>query len=185
MKSAGKIIHEKRKQKGISQEELAVLAKINLRTIQRIKNDENEPRGTTINLICEALQLDQNELKSQIENNEFGHFAYRLVNGMFLILLNIIIASVIIYLTVYDDANLFSRIGAFFLSIFFSYFIVLQAPISSGLMRLVKFGPGFISVIIFSLFQIKIAISIFSGAIPFSIIGLYILFYGDAIKLKK
>ena len=57
METIGSKISKIRKQKGMSQEELSELAKINLRTIQRIEKDENEPRGNTLKLICEALKL--------------------------------------------------------------------------------------------------------------------------------
>jgi transcriptional regulator with XRE-family HTH domain len=58
MNEIGKKIKELRKKKGLSQEELAEFSKVNLRTIQRIENDENEPRGKTLNLICEALDVN-------------------------------------------------------------------------------------------------------------------------------
>ena len=45
MNLVGVKIKELRKKKGFSQEELAETAKVNLRTIQRIENNENEPRG--------------------------------------------------------------------------------------------------------------------------------------------
>ncbi|MCB0540285.1 MAG: helix-turn-helix transcriptional regulator, partial [Bacteroidetes bacterium] len=44
---ANKII-EVRKLKGLSQEELAEKAQVNLRTIQRIENGENKPREKTL-----------------------------------------------------------------------------------------------------------------------------------------
>ncbi|MBZ9786684.1 helix-turn-helix domain-containing protein [Psychroflexus sp. CAK57W] len=46
------------KKKRLSQEELAESAKVNLRTIQRIENDESEPRGKTLNLICGVLDIN-------------------------------------------------------------------------------------------------------------------------------
>ena len=45
MNEIGKKIRDVRKKKGLSQEELAESAKVNLRTIQRIENNESEPRG--------------------------------------------------------------------------------------------------------------------------------------------
>ena len=54
---------EVRKLKGYTQEELAESSKINLRTIQRIENGKNEPRGKTLNLICDVLEIDINEFK--------------------------------------------------------------------------------------------------------------------------
>jgi len=55
MENLGQKIIELRKSKGLTQEELAEKAKVNLRTIQRIENEENKPSGNTLKLICEAL----------------------------------------------------------------------------------------------------------------------------------
>ncbi|MGQ7947188.1 DUF4870 domain-containing protein [Flavobacterium sp. WC2509] len=62
MNEIGKKIREVRKKKGLSQEELAESAKVNLRTIQRIENDESEPRGKTLNLICEVLGINAEDI---------------------------------------------------------------------------------------------------------------------------
>ncbi|WP_319502963.1 helix-turn-helix domain-containing protein [uncultured Draconibacterium sp.] len=72
MSIIGKKISETRKFKGLTQEELAELSKVNLRTIQRIENNESEPRGKTLILICEVLDIDIENLinsKKQIEDN--------------------------------------------------------------------------------------------------------------------
>ncbi|MEH6621081.1 helix-turn-helix transcriptional regulator, partial [Maribacter arcticus] len=55
MENIGQKIVELRKSKGYTQEELAEKAKVNLRTIQRIENEENKPSGNTLKFICEAL----------------------------------------------------------------------------------------------------------------------------------
>ena len=62
MNEIGKKIKEVRKKKGLSQEELAESAKVNLRTIQRIENNESEPRGKTLNLICEVLEINAEDI---------------------------------------------------------------------------------------------------------------------------
>jgi transcriptional regulator with XRE-family HTH domain len=62
MNGIGKKIREVRKKKGLSQEELAESAKVNLRTIQRIENNESEPRGKTLNLICEVLNINAEDI---------------------------------------------------------------------------------------------------------------------------
>lgn len=185
MKSTGKIIYEVRMKKGLSQEELAEMAKVNLRTIQRIENDLTEPRETTINLIFGVLEIDHNELKPVVEEKDFGNLAQKIIHTTFLILLNLTIASIVIYLTVYNNANIYTRIGAFLLCILLPYLIVSLTRSSTGAMRLIKFGTGFILLIIVSLFQVKLATAVFSGAIPCSLIGLSILFYGNSIPLKK
>lgn len=62
MNEIGKKIREIRKQKGLSQEELAESATVNLRTIQRIESNESEPRGKTLNLICEVLGINAEDI---------------------------------------------------------------------------------------------------------------------------
>ncbi|WP_433832079.1 DUF4870 domain-containing protein [Flavobacterium anhuiense] len=62
MNEIGKKIKEVRKKKGLSQEELAEYSKVNLRTIQRIENDENEPRGKTLSLICDVLDINTEDI---------------------------------------------------------------------------------------------------------------------------
>lgn len=62
MNEVGKKIREIRKKKGLTQEELAESAKVNLRTIQRIENNESEPRGKTLNLICEVLSINAEDI---------------------------------------------------------------------------------------------------------------------------
>jgi transcriptional regulator with XRE-family HTH domain len=48
-------ISEYRKERGLSQEALAELAGVNLRTIQRIENGKSIPRGFTLKAIADAL----------------------------------------------------------------------------------------------------------------------------------
>ncbi|WP_370476685.1 DUF4870 domain-containing protein [Tamlana flava] len=62
MTELGNKIKDTRKRKGLSQEELAESARVNLRTIQRIENKENEPRGKTLQLICEALDINAEDI---------------------------------------------------------------------------------------------------------------------------
>lgn len=185
MKSTGKIIYEFRIKKGLSQEELAEMAKVNLRTIQRIENDLTEPRETTINLIFGVLEIDQNELKPQVKENDIGNLIRKLINVIFITVLNVAIAAIIIYLTVYDNANTYSRIGAFVLCVLIPYFTVSLTRSSTSPIRLIKFGSGFILAIAFLLFQVEIAKAVYSGAILSAIIGLSILFYGNSILPKK
>ncbi|WP_231481244.1 helix-turn-helix domain-containing protein [Sediminibacter sp. Hel_I_10] len=41
---------------------MAESAKVNLRTIQRIENNESEPRGKTLNLICVVLEINAEDI---------------------------------------------------------------------------------------------------------------------------
>ncbi|PID69063.1 MAG: DNA-binding protein [Flavobacteriia bacterium] len=62
MNKIGEKIRDIRKKKGLSQEELAESAHVNLRTIQRIEKNESEPRGKTLNSICEALGIHSEDI---------------------------------------------------------------------------------------------------------------------------
>jgi transcriptional regulator with XRE-family HTH domain len=58
MKNIGKRIKEVRLKKGLSQEDLAEKSNVNLRTIQRIENNETTPRSKTLNLIFSTLEVE-------------------------------------------------------------------------------------------------------------------------------
>lgn len=62
MNEVGKKIKTIRNKKGLSQEALAESAKVNLRTIQRIENNESEPRGKTLNVICDVLDINTEDI---------------------------------------------------------------------------------------------------------------------------
>ncbi|MBL4560032.1 MAG: hypothetical protein COC06_07995 [Bacteroidales bacterium] len=55
-------VKELRKNKGLSQEELAKNSGLSLRTIQRVENGETEPTGETLKRISTVLDLTPNEL---------------------------------------------------------------------------------------------------------------------------
>jgi transcriptional regulator with XRE-family HTH domain len=73
MNEIGKKIREIRKNKGLSQEELATSAKINLRTIQRIENNASEPRGKILNLICEVLNIQIEDILDYGKQTDQGY----------------------------------------------------------------------------------------------------------------
>lgn len=93
MNNIGQKIKDVRKKKGLSQEELAESAKINLRTIQRIENNENEPRGKTLNLICEVLDLNTDDILDygmQPDKNYLIYIHLSVLLGLFIPTGNII-----------------------------------------------------------------------------------------------
>lgn len=61
MKEPGKRIKESRLKQGWTQEDLAEHAKVNLRTIQRIENNETTPRRKTLDLLFDVLAIDKLE----------------------------------------------------------------------------------------------------------------------------
>ncbi|MEN2414773.1 helix-turn-helix domain-containing protein [Flavobacterium mesophilum] len=142
MNSIGKKISDTRKQKGFTQEELAELSKVNLRTIQRIENNKNEPRGKTLSLICDALEIDKLDLQELNEFSKNRSVANFFINGIYLILLNIVLTCIILYLSVDSEANVNSRIGALLLSFLIPFFIVCFVQNMKGIERVLKFSIG-------------------------------------------
>ncbi|HBX88171.1 MAG TPA: XRE family transcriptional regulator, partial [Marinilabiliaceae bacterium] len=65
MTNTGKRIREIRDKRGLSQEDLAEKSKVNLRTIQRIENNETSPREKTLRLIYDALEVEVIEKEKQ------------------------------------------------------------------------------------------------------------------------
>lgn len=185
MKTIGKTIYETRKLKGYSQEELADMAKINLRTIQRIENEENQPRGKTLSLLCEVLQIDQEELNLAQNQNLFLKIASFIFNGIFLIILNVGLASFLTYLTYSEGSSQNSSVAALVLGFLIPYFIVSQTRNDSNLERLIKFGPGYIGLSILMLFEYSIPSAFNNGIILISLISLFTLYYGKNIFFRE
>ncbi|MFD0990976.1 helix-turn-helix domain-containing protein [Mariniflexile jejuense] len=188
--SIGNKILEIRKSKGLTQEELAELSKVNLRTIQRIENNKNEPRGNTLNLICDVLEIDSNYLINKIEQNKGEFIGSLIVNGIFLVLLNLFLMLIIGFLTLDSNANINSRIGALLLSFFIPFFIVLLTQKMNAFERMLKFGTGFLVYIILLLvvqgFREGFGIGFRTGLFLCLIISVGVLYYGKVIlKLTK
>lgn len=114
MKTVGAKIKEIRLKKGISQEELAECSQVSLRTIQRIENDENEPRGKTMQLICESLDIDIEEILdyNKSEDHQFLMFFHlSVLAGIFIPIGNIIL-PLVLWLTKKDKILGLQKIGA-------------------------------------------------------------------------
>lgn len=62
-----------RKKKGLTQDELANLANLTVRTIQRIESGENTPRAFTIKALADALDLPFEDLAAEEQNNNRAH----------------------------------------------------------------------------------------------------------------
>jgi transcriptional regulator with XRE-family HTH domain len=66
MKTISDQIRSLRKAKGLSQEALAEKAKINLRTLQRIETGNVVPRGETLRLLAQALDVSVEDFSAAI-----------------------------------------------------------------------------------------------------------------------
>jgi uncharacterized Tic20 family protein len=98
----GNYIKEKRLQKGMTQEELALKSDITVRTVQRIESGDVDPRSFTLQAIALALEVDYNELinvdpspiTEKLSSNENYWLAMLHLSG----LLVLIIPTVIIWI---------------------------------------------------------------------------------------
>jgi len=185
MNLIGNKISETRKLKGFSQEKLAELSNVNLRTIQRIEKNISEPRGKTLSLLCEVLELNLQELLEKENQIQRKSTITTMVYGFILFALNVVLVFAFYFLVADYSSNFNSRLGGFLLSIFLPYFIISLTKKMTGTERIVKFGLGFILCFLLSIFLIGSNFSLIYFA-PCCLIILAILFYGNSIlKLSK
>lgn len=180
-----KKISEIRKAKGLTQEDLADKAKINLRTIQRIENSESEPRGKTLHLICEVLQIDTKELISSDNSIQEKSIVTKLVNGFFLLALNLVLMGIIGYQTLDSNANINSVFGGCLLSFFIPFFIVTLTKKMSGIERMLKFGFGYITYFVLVMVKHGFSTGFITGLFPCILISLSVLYFGNEIIKKR
>lgn len=139
MNELGDKLRELRKRKGLSQEELAEAAKVNLRTIQRIENSECEPREKTLRLICQVLEVDREELIGTVksQNDPFLFYFHLSALSFLVIPLGNVIVPLVLWLTKRDSVDGLNESGKNLLNfqilwsvlasssiIFFAYFKV-------------------------------------------------------------
>jgi transcriptional regulator with XRE-family HTH domain len=70
------IVRAKRIEKGYTQQELAELSKISLRSVQRIEKGEVVPRAYTCKMLSSILELDANHYYLAPEGNTSQHLNY-------------------------------------------------------------------------------------------------------------
>jgi transcriptional regulator with XRE-family HTH domain len=185
MSEIGKIISDKRQVKGLTQEELADSSKVSLRTIQRIEGGESVARAKTLSLICDVLQIDIEELLNLDSPKEKSNLGSLIINGLFVLIINIVLIVIFGYLTMDLNASPNSKVAALLLSFFIPFFIVYQTRNLLGFRRLIYYGSGlFFYAILFS-FIVKFPILIISAFLPSIIIFWSILFYGDRFIREK
>src|SRR5690606_9803538 len=142
-------------------------------------NDKNVPRGKTLNLLCNALQLNISEF--QVESQQKNNFGTALMNVASLIFLNLVLMTIFGFLTLDSNANINSKIAAILLSLFIPYFIVIQTPLLSGLQRVFRFGTGLISYLILVAVKNNFPQDLLLGFYPSLLLVICILYYGNVI----
>lgn len=191
MNLIGNVIENARKERNLTQEELAELAQVNLRTIQRIENNENMPRESTLKLICKVLDIDMTSFDKSKTDSEIGtQKTYQILNKIFhlffIVILNLIIVAVFGFLTIDSFANVNSNFGALVLSFFIPYFITSKTTEMSGVERVLKYGTG---MLIYGFINLSIMIQYDEGKplvlLLAACLYLITLFYGRSLLSKS
>ncbi|HEY5122149.1 MAG TPA: helix-turn-helix domain-containing protein [Ignavibacteria bacterium] len=101
MDTIGAKILEIRKRKGLTQEELSDLSKINLRTLQRIEKGDTEPHGNTLKNLCQVLEINIEDVLDygKTDDLKFIKFFHLSVLTFIIIPVGNIILPLILWLT--------------------------------------------------------------------------------------
>ena len=185
MNSLATKLKEARKSKGLTQEELAEQSQVNLRTIQRIENSESEPRGKTLNLICNTLQIDLEQLLSVENSEKKKNIGPKIAQGFFLLALNFILIGIIGYLTFDSNANTNSLFGGVLISFLLPLFIVLYTREMGAVERLLKFGLGYVSYFLLVLTSHGFSTGFKTGLFPCLLLSLTLLYFGSVLIRRK
>jgi len=104
MDTIGYKIAEIRKRKGLTQEGLSDLSKINLRTLQRIEKDETEPRGNTLKNLCQILEINIEDILEYGKSDDLKFIKYFHLSVLTFIIIPLgnIILPMILWLTKRD-----------------------------------------------------------------------------------
>ncbi|WP_268223155.1 helix-turn-helix domain-containing protein [Sinomicrobium oceani] len=153
MKELGQKLKELRKKNGLSQEELADAAKVNLRTIQRIENNESVPRGKTLGLICEVLEINIEDILDfgKEENRKHLIYLHLSVLAFLAIPLGNIILPLILWLSKKDRIIGFKETGSNILNFQITWTILLGVTIMGHIFIVFRYGlrPEFLYFIMF------------------------------------
>jgi transcriptional regulator with XRE-family HTH domain len=136
METIGTRIIEIRKLKGLTQEELADRAKINLRTLQRIEKGETEPRGNTLKMLCSVLEINIEDIVDygKKEDSRFLSYFHLTVLSFLLIPLGNIIIPSILYFTKRDKILDLNKQGADLLNFQILWTILTWGSMTFGIM---------------------------------------------------
>ncbi|MFN2261775.1 MAG: DUF4870 domain-containing protein, partial [Psychroflexus sp.] len=165
MKELGAKLKEARTSKGFSQEELAEVSKVSLRTIQRIENNQNEPRGKTLSLLCEVLEINTEDLLDYGKQTDasFLVFFHLSVLTFLMIPLGNIILPLILWLTKKDKIIGLKNIGTNLLNFQITWTIFTSLSVIAYALFKIMHWDGFqMALYIFvSLYIINIALPIY------------------------
>lgn len=153
-------VKELRKQKGLSQENLAENSGLSLRTIQRIENNETVPRGDTLKKLAQALNCTPSDIvewEVREDNSYLVIMSLSALGFLFFPILGIII-PLTLWILKREKTKGVDRLGKSILNfqitwviLLFSFYIIfvtgMMGGFLSGLLKAVSPNP-FLSVLL-------------------------------------
>lgn len=158
MTTVGKKITEIRKQKGLTQEEVAETANINLRTLQRIEKGETEPRGNSLNGICNALNIAIEDILDYGKNDDptYLMFLQLSVISFCILPLGNIILPLILWLNKRDKITHVNQHGANIINFQIVYTVLTTGILIVAVFSKIMHFPMPFSTIIIALFTMSV-----------------------------
>ena len=186
MKNIAEKIKQKRIEKGISQQDLADLSKLSLRTIQRIESDETQPREVTLNLLYSVLDIKDDALALNENKIDVGK---AIMDILLFTAINLLLMTIAGLFTLDSFATFYSIIAGLLLSFFMPYFIVSRTLNLKPIERLFRFGSGYVLYAVLLFIARGWERGFFAGfgkGLFFCIIvSVFTLYYGDYLFWNK
>jgi transcriptional regulator with XRE-family HTH domain len=142
MDQLGQQIIQARKNKGISQEQLAENSKINLRTLQRIEKGETAPHGDTLKRLSEALNIPLQDLVSYGYVEDYGYIKAVHFSALIFILLPIgnIILPLILWLVKKDQIKDLAYFAKKLINFQITWSLIVYLPLAVSIFSWPKIG---------------------------------------------
>lgn len=189
----GQKIKTLRTSKGLSQEELAQQAGISLRTVQRIENDEAEPRGDTLIRLAAVLNVKPEELveAEKPEPGNKNHIA--LLNLSALAFIAFPLLGVLVPLMLWsfnkgkmkniDEAG--KKLLNFQISWCVAVLVVTIGTIAAGIISTGNIGVDLLSTVVFGLYGMYILNFVFVISNTIRALNSRGMFYKPAVQFIR
>lgn len=148
MKLKGKQIKKFREQKGLTKKELAEKTNLNTRNIQRLENEDAQPRAYTVKSIAEVLDMSSEEFQT---NKHTKNIWNKIIQVIGVIIVNLVIVSMFGYLVMDSEANINSFVGALLLSLTTPFVIFNFTKNLAKAERLLKYSVGLWLYVLFTI----------------------------------
>ncbi len=132
-------------------------------------------------MICDVLEIDSKELVFTKNSNREKNIGTKIINGFFLIALNVVLMGIIGFLTLDSNANTNTVFGGYLISIFLPFFIVVMSKKMNGMERMLKFGFGYIIYFLLVMVIHGFPTGFVTGLFPCLLISLAILYFGNEL----